>query len=137
MTIESNKQLVRQAYGAVSAGDVEGFMDCLAEDVRYTFFGSHSLARTFEGKEDILHNLLASLGEFLATPLKLEITNMIGEGDQVVMEALGQSETKSGDTYNNIYCMVVTVREGKIAAVREYLDTELVSEVFGAWQDNA
>ncbi|MBE9539746.1 MAG: nuclear transport factor 2 family protein [Proteobacteria bacterium] len=135
MSIEKNKQVVRQAYNAVAEGDVEGFMSCLTEDATYTFFGKHKLARTFAGKADIMQNLLLPLNEVLATTLKLEITNMIGEGDQVVMEALGRSETRDGGTYNNTYCIVFSFRGGKITAVREYLDTEMVTEVFGAWQD--
>ena len=136
MSIESNKEVVRQAYGAITDGNLDGFLDRLADDATYTFFGNHRFARTFNGKTDIVDNLLVPISEVLETNLKLEITNLIGEGDQVVMEALGQSDTKAGGSYNNIYCLVFTVRDGKIAAVREYLDTELVTSVFGALQDD-
>ena len=33
--------------------------------------------------------------------------------------------------YNNTYCQVFTIREGKIRAVTEYMYTALVNEVFG------
>jgi ketosteroid isomerase-like protein len=33
--------------------------------------------------------------------------------------------------YNNKYCLVIAVTDGKIAQVREYLDSELVTAVFG------
>ncbi|MDP6183078.1 MAG: nuclear transport factor 2 family protein [Gammaproteobacteria bacterium] len=137
MSIETNKEVVRQAYAAVSRGDAEGLLDCMTDDISYTFFGKHRFARTFNGKPELVEKALVPISEALATPLNIEITNLIGEGDQVVMEALGRSDTNAGGTYNNIYCMVITLRDGKIAAVREYLDTELVSEVFGTLQESA
>lgn len=134
MSIEANKQLVREAYDSISRGDVDGFMNRLADDVRWTFFGSHRFAGTFNGKAEILEGLFAGLGDQLVDGIKLTLTNVIAEGDQVVVEARGDARTKDGSTYNNIYCYVVTVRAGKIAEMREYLDTELVSNVFGRKQ---
>ena len=131
MSLESNKQLVREAYESVSNGDIDGFMSRLSDDVKWTFFGDHRFAKTFVGKQDILENLFEPLGGELVDGLTLKLTNFIAEGDQVVVEALGDSKTKSGGTYNNIYCYVVTVRENQITEMREYLDTELVSNVFG------
>ena len=131
MGIEENKQLVRDAYDSVSNGNLDGFMDRLADDVRWTFFGRHRFARTFEGKQDIVENLFEPLAGELVDGLRLSLNNFVAEGDTVVVEAVGDSQTKQGGTYNNIYCYVVTVRDGKITEMREYLDTELVSDVFG------
>ena len=131
MSIEANKRLVREAYQAVSAGDVEGFLGRLADDARWTMYGTHRFARTFSGKADILANLFGPLGETLAGGIVIELSNLVAEGDVVVVEARGKSATKTGGTYNNTYCNVLTLRNGKIAEVREYLDTELVTKVFG------
>jgi len=38
----------------------------------------------------------------------------------------------TGRPYNNTYCQVFSVRDGKIRTVTEYMDTALVDEVFGA-----
>ncbi|MEM7468184.1 MAG: nuclear transport factor 2 family protein [Pseudomonadota bacterium] len=131
MSLEDNKALVRTAYESVSAGNLDGFMDRLTDDVKWTFFGNHRFATTFVGKEDILTNLFEPLAGQLVDGLRLNLNKIIAEGDTVVVEATGESEVKSGGTYNNIYCYVVTVRDGKIAEMREYLDTSLVSRVFG------
>ena len=48
MRIEANKQLVRDAYASISAGNLGGFMDRLSDDVTWTFFGSHRFAKTFQ-----------------------------------------------------------------------------------------
>jgi ketosteroid isomerase-like protein len=56
---------------------------------------------------------------------------MIAEGDVVVVQLRGKSETKDGQAYDNTYCHVFTMRGGKISDVTEYFDTELTSAVFG------
>jgi len=137
MSIEENKNIVRRAYDAISAGNPQGFLDSLSDDVRWTFFGDHRFAKTFVGKQDIATNLLEPLGGALVDGLRLTLDNFIAEGDQVVVEALGDSQVTGGGTYNNIYCYVVTVRDGKIIDMREYLDTALVSRVFGDLETDA
>ena len=47
------------------------------------------------------------------------------------MQARGKSNTKAGGTYNNTYCQVFKVANGKIVEMVEYLDTELVTAAFG------
>ena len=131
MSVEANKQLVRDTWGAVTKGDIEGFMSRLADDVTWTFFGSHRFAGTFRGKEELVAKLFAPLGEVLAEGIKVHADTLTAEGDRVVMEARGEASTKDGRPYNNNYCIVITVRDGKVAAVREYLDAELVTSVFG------
>ena len=56
---------------------------------------------------------------------------MIAEGDYVVTQARGQAKTKSGGDYNNTYCIVYRFQDGQVAAVTEYLDTELVTKALG------
>ncbi len=57
---------------------------------------------------------------------------MIAEADFVVVQLSGQSETKDGGPYNNTYCHVFRIRDGKIGEVTKYFDTELATAVFGA-----
>jgi len=131
MTTEGNKKLVTDTWGAVSKGDIEGFMNNLADDVTWTFFGSHRFAGTFKGKDELVAKLFAPLGEVLDGGIKVHIDTMTAEGDRVIMEARGESKTKSGQRYDNNYCIVLTIRDSKVALVREYLDSELVTAVFG------
>ena len=42
------------------------------------------------------------------------------------------SELANGKVYNNLYNFQHVVRDGKIVAVREYLDTQHVQDIFGA-----
>ena len=131
MSTEANKQVVREAYAAISSGDVDGFMNRLADDVEWYFIGSHRFAGTLKGKEEIMNKLFEPLGEALTSTIQLEIKQLIAEGDKVVSEMLGTSKSTEGKDYNNTYCLILTVQDGKIKEMREYLDTELITEVFG------
>lgn len=131
MGIEENKKLVLDAYASIASGESDGFYDRLADDVEWTFFGGHRYAGTFRGKDEIADGLFASLGSMLEGPIKLQVLQVIAEGDKVVLEAKGESRALNGKDYNNDYCIIVTVRDGKISEMREYLDSELVTHVFG------
>lgn len=57
----------------------------------------------------------------LEGPIKITVANAIAEGDQVFVEAQGESRTG----------IVLRLKDGKITEVREYMDTELVRTIFG------
>ena len=42
-----------------------------------------------------------------------------------------EARSKAGLDYNNDYCLAFDIVAGKIQHVREYLDSELVTKVFG------
>jgi ketosteroid isomerase-like protein len=130
-TSESNKRVVLQAYASLKAGNVAGYFDSMAEDVTITYFGKHLFSGTYRGKADILKNYVPALLNRLDGPIKITVTNVIAEGDQVFVEAEGESRTKDGLDYNNLYGIVLRLKGGKIAEIREYMDTELVKNIFG------
>jgi ketosteroid isomerase-like protein len=61
--------------------------------------------------------------------ISLEITGMIAEQDQVVLEWTSRASTREGRPYENGCIGVFTIREGRIQDVREYMDTLYASEV--------
>jgi ketosteroid isomerase-like protein len=54
---------------------------------------------------------------------KIVLTNVVADGDQVVAEWTARGTAKTGSVYDNRCLGVFTVRNGKIASVREYTDT--------------
>ena len=130
--VEKNKQIVRDAYKEVSRGDAEGFLKRLSEDIEWYFIGSHRFSGTMKGKQQIIDELFTVLGDELeGDGIKLEIRQLIAEGDKVVAEMQGTARNASGKDYNNTYNLILTLKDGLITEIREYLDTELVTEVFG------
>jgi len=55
---------------------------------------------------------------------------VIAEGDNVVLQWEGRATTKSGKPYNNSYCWVMRIENGKVREGTAYIDTELVSELW-------
>jgi len=54
---------------------------------------------------------------------------MIAEGDFVVVESRGHNTTKQGKAYNNVYCNVIRLENGRLKEWTEYADSALVNAV--------
>ena len=78
-----------------------------------------------------MREIFAKLRERFEGPNTCIPTRIIAEGDFVVVQARGRNRTKSGKDYCNDYCFVIRMRDGKMAAVEEYCDTELVTAALG------
>ncbi len=63
--------------------------------------------------------------------------NFIADGDYVVVEARGDNVTKTGLRYDNQYCMVFRIENGKIKQIKEYCDSALVERVLGPFPERA
>ena len=53
------------------------------------------------------------------------------DGDVVVVEHSGRNELPDGRRYDNNYCWIFRFQDDLITEVREYMDTQLVTETFG------
>jgi len=131
MGIAENKQVVMDFYEAGARGDFEACMALLAEDITWTNIGSTRFSGTYSGKKALLERLLGPLFALLKAGVSSEIQQLTAEGDVVVAQTKGTAETLRGVPYNNSYCQVIRIRDGKIAEVTEYFDTALVNSIFG------
>lgn len=131
MGINENKQVVRDFYDAAARGDMDACFALLADDVTWTNIGATKFSGTYTGKQALLEQLLGPLFAQLKAGISTTIENLIAEADFVVAQTTGIAETHDGVPYNNSYCQVMRIREGKIAEVKEYFDTQLTSSVFG------
>jgi ketosteroid isomerase-like protein len=61
--------------------------------------------------------------------LRPSVGTVTAEGDRVVVEWEGDAKTSAGTPYCNQYCMVFTLRDGKIKQVNEYFCTILADNV--------
>ena len=62
--------------------------------------------------------------------IDIEVTAMLGEQDQVVLQWTSRARTRGGRPYENGCIGIFTVRDEKIHAVREYMDTLYASHAF-------
>lgn len=131
MGIEENRQVVLDFFAAGARGDLEAGLALIADDVTWTNIGSTKFSGTFSGKQALIDNLLGPLFGQLKAGISSEIERITAEGDTVVAQTNGTAETHDGKPYNNSYCQVFRIRDGKIAAVKEYMDTALIDSAFG------
>jgi hypothetical protein len=131
MGIAANKQVVLDFYAAGARGDMDTCLGLLADDVRWTNIGSTRFSGTYEGKAALLEELLGPLFGQLKAGISSEIVRLTAENDIVVAQTNGTAETRDGVPYNNTYCQVIRIENGKFAEVTEYFDTALVDAVFG------
>ncbi|HXE74296.1 MAG TPA: nuclear transport factor 2 family protein [Candidatus Xenobia bacterium] len=125
------KDLVRGFFSASGRGDIEAALGLLADDVTWTVSGTTSFSGQYVGKKVLVEKLVGPLFGRLKAGIVMTIHNLVAEGDCVVAEATGEAETREGRPYRNTYCFVFRIRDGKIAGVTEYMDTALVTAVFG------
>ncbi|PRX49370.1 hypothetical protein B0I33_103405 [Prauserella shujinwangii] len=105
------------------------FLDCLADDVRWTVIGTTAWSGVYAGRTAVLNELLRPLGSRLQGRTVVVAHRFVAEGDLVVVEARGQNTTTGGAPYHNTYCWVCRVVDGRIRELTEYADTQLIATV--------
>lgn len=124
--IEANKQLVRTFIEAFSEGDAATAETCLAADAMTVAKGFGKLSG--ERPHQLILATTAAFRDLIPTGLQPRFISFIAEGDRVAVEFEGNSTLVNGEDYNNQYCMVFTLADGKIKSVNEYYCTILADE---------
>jgi ketosteroid isomerase-like protein len=131
MATAENKAIVHTFFAAGNEGDLTRALALLADDVTWTNIGTTRFSGTYEGKQAVVDDLLGSVFGRLQGGIRSTIDNVVAEGEFVVVQSRGRATTRNGDAYDNTYCHVFRIRNGRIVAVTEYLDTELATRVLG------
>lgn len=124
---DDNKQLIQAIFDGLARGDARLFLDSLDEAAAWRMLGTTTWSGVYTGKAVIRRDLLTPLMAQFADQYVNVADAIIAEGDTVVVECRGKVTTKTGKRYDNTYCWVLRMRDGKIASLTEYMDTELVA----------
>jgi len=123
MAGEQNVETARKAYAAFSAGDAEGAMTNIADDVEWITPGNSAISGTAQGREEV-GALWAKLAEkqFTTTP-----QYWFSDDERVVVLAQITVGGESADSAD-----VLTYRDGKLVKFQTAGDTALLERVFGS-----
>ena len=132
LRVMDHKSRVQEAMSAMSQGRTGPLFDLMAEDVTWRWMGVSQWTRTFQGKQMVVDKLFGGVAEDISPSFSVEVHHIHADGDHVVVEHSGRNELPDGRRYDNNYCWIFRFEEGLIQEVREYMDTQLVTETFGA-----
>lgn len=127
MSIEQNKTFVEAFFGYMSSGDVEGIVNSY-HDEGYVWTKGRTL---ISGKFTKAQIQAAAGGIYEAFPegIRFTILQMTAEDNRVAVEATSTGKHVSGQQYENEYHFLFTFKDGKLLELKEYMDTERVTDV--------
>lgn len=130
MTTEENKQIMQRVFDELARGNTPALIEALADDVEWHITGTTKFSKTYRGKATLMNELVGPLFSQLEGQFVMTADRFIADDNYVVVEARGKSTTKAGRPYNNKYCWVFRLEDGKVKEVTEYMDTQLVITTF-------
>jgi hypothetical protein len=133
MSTDSNKATALQFFQRFSASDVDGALATLSDDATWQLPGSPDRTPT-SGLYDKarIGRLFRRMLDQMPGGLAMTVTGTVAEGERVALEVVSQGDLRNGRQYRQSYHVLMEFRDGRIAAVREYLDTQHVHDVWFA-----
>ena len=133
MSVEHNKATAREFFAKFSESDIPGAMATMTDDATWWIPGKPELSATAGlYQKDRITKLFYAMLKRLKNGLKMTPKGMVGEGDRVAVEVVSEGDLTNGRLYRQEYHMLLEFRDGKISAVREYLDTQHAHAVWFA-----
>ena len=125
--IETNKQLTREFIEAIERGDADFIAGSYAPDGRLHTMGQTLISGIYEPEQ--IRQFAGSVLETFPQGMRYTIHHLTAEQDRVAVEATGEGVHVSGKPYVNHYHFLFTWRDGKLLQLKEYMDTEQVTDV--------
>ena len=127
MSTQENVQIVKDFFAALGSGDKRGLLALAAKDIEWIIPGEGwPLAGTHRGHAG-LENLLQKANETLETSYP-EPPEFIAQRDRVLVMGFATGRIKATNrTFEDHWVFAITVRNGKLTNIREYIDTQALS----------
>ena len=128
-TENQNEELVKSFFETLSTGDLERVRPLLHKDATWTPMGTGIPgAGGAKGRDVIIDEFLAPVrGMFVDGDPKVKMSTIISKGPLVACETQGIGLLRNGKQYNNRYAWMIEIKDDKIFALREYMDTYHIS----------
>ena len=126
------EQVVIDFFRTLNTGDLEAIRGTLHADATWQPMVEGVPGAGIHGPRDkIVDEFLGPVrGLFVPGDPKNEIDRLVSGGDTVMCETRGKGKLLDGRDYNNRYAWSIDVRDGKIFAIREYMDSNYVATLF-------
>lgn len=124
---EANKQRVLEFFDAMNAADAERIVAAYHPEGTCWTSGNTLISGTMT-REQIAAGAGAVLNVF-PEGLAFTVKEMTAEGDRVAVEAESDGMHVSGKRYHNKYHFLFEFRDGQLLRLKEYMDTEAITDV--------
>ena len=118
---KENKELVSAFFQYFSDGEIDQAFALVDDDVSWWVPGDLPFSGTKTKAEYM--QVVASIQQGFPDGLRLVVTSMIAEGNQVAAEVASEGTHANGKDYMNRYHFLITIEDGKMVDVKEYMDT--------------
>jgi ketosteroid isomerase-like protein len=127
MSIEKNVQIVKDFFAAIGRGDRKALLALAAEDIEWIIPGKDwPLAGTRHGHAG-LADLLETASRSMET--STEPREFVAQGDRVLVAGFAKGKVKATNkTFEDDWVFAITVRDGRLTNIREYIDTQALAE---------
>jgi uncharacterized protein len=126
MSTEKNVQTVKDFFAAIGRGDREALQSLVAVDIEWIIPGEDwPLAGTHRGHAG-LADLLETASKSIET--STEPREFVAQGDRVLVVGVATGKIKATNkTFEDEWIFAITVRDGKLTSIREYIDTQALA----------
>jgi uncharacterized protein len=127
MSTEKNVRIVKNFFAALGRRDRQDLLALSAEDIEWIIPGEDwPLAGTHRGHAG-LTNLLQKANETVETSYP-EPPEFIAQGDRVLVVGAATGKIKATNrAFKDDWVFAITVRDGKVTSIREYVDTQALA----------
>ena len=127
MSIEENVQLVKNFFAAVGSYNEHDLLALAAEDIEWIIPGEGwPLAGTHRGHAE-LAAVLKKASEEVETQYP-KPPEFVAQGDRVMVVGVATGKIKATNkTFKDDWVFAITVRNGKLTNIREYIDTQALA----------
>jgi ketosteroid isomerase-like protein len=118
-SLDLNKKVVRDYFTCGNAGDSQGCLNLLTDDFELDCKAKPPIG--YKMNKAGLATMLASIDDTLVRPLRITLHQLTAEDDRVAVKGSSKGQLAKGGLYENDYHFLITLRDGKIAHIEEYL----------------
>jgi ketosteroid isomerase-like protein len=126
------KTLVGDFFAALGASEWDRLRsEFLADDASWTMMAPSMPGGPVLDDADAIIAFFSAGGEVFAEgdgPV-VTINRILTDGDAAAVEGVGNGPLRNGKQYANVYHFAVDTKDGKIVAIREYMDSHHVATV--------
>src|ERR1700733_14954628 len=125
---------VKDFFASMRSGDMQTLLALCAEDIEWIIPGKGwPLAGTYRGHAG-LADLLETASKSMET--STEQREFVAQGDRVLVVGFAKGKVKATNKpFEDDWIFAITVRDGKLTSIREYVDTQALARASEADTD--